>query len=78
MNAFGVFILPFIEQGNLQGLYHLEVWSADPLNQKVVDHPLKIFQCPSAPEQNRFYADWPFNTTSPPGRGACGDHPPAR
>ena len=73
-HGWAVFILPFIEEENLGKLYHLELWSADQLNQKVVAHPLKIFQCPSAPEQNRFYYDWPFNTTTPPGKGACGDY----
>jgi prepilin-type N-terminal cleavage/methylation domain-containing protein/prepilin-type processing-associated H-X9-DG protein len=68
------FILEFIEEDNLEKEYKWELWSADPLNQKVVAHPLKIFQCPSAPEQNRFYYDWPFNTTSPQGKGACGDY----
>ena len=50
--------------------------SADPRNQDVVALQLKIFQCPSAPEQDRFYTAWPFDTTSPPGRGACGDYAP--
>ena len=70
------FILKYIEEGNLERKYHWDLWSADPQNQEVVSHHLKIFQCPSAPEQNRFYTDWPFNTTSPPGRGACGDYGP--
>src|SRR6516162_3136944 len=72
--GWATFILPFIEEENLEKQYHWELWSADPQNQGVVAHPLKIFQCPSAPEQNRFYYDWPFNTTSPPGKGACGDY----
>jgi len=75
-HGWAVFILPFIEEGNLDKLYHWEVWSADQLNQQVIAHHLKVFQCPSAPEQNRFYSDWPFNTTSPPGKGACGDYAP--
>ena len=75
-HGWAVFILPFIEQGNLEGKYHWELWSADPNNQDVVGHHVMIFQCPSAPEQNRFYTDWPFSGTSPPGRGACGDYGP--
>jgi prepilin-type N-terminal cleavage/methylation domain-containing protein/prepilin-type processing-associated H-X9-DG protein len=70
------FILPFIEEENLGKLYHWDLWSADPLNQPVMAHHLKIFQCPSAPEQERFYTAWPFDTTSPPGKGACGDYAP--
>jgi prepilin-type N-terminal cleavage/methylation domain-containing protein len=70
------FILPFIEEENLGKLYNWELWSADQLNQPVMAHHLKLFQCPSAPEQKRFYTAWPFDTTSPPGRGACGDYAP--
>ncbi len=70
------FILPFIEEENLYKLYHWDLWSADPLNQPVMAHHLKIFQCPSAPDQNRFYTAWPLDTTSPPGKGACGDYGP--
>jgi prepilin-type processing-associated H-X9-DG protein len=70
------FILPFIEEGNLGNLYHWELWSADPMNQPVVAHHLKIFQCPSVPEQDRFVTSWPFDSTNPPGKGACGDYGP--
>ena len=70
------FILRFIEEGNLGNLYRWDLWSADPRNQPVIAHPLKIFQCPSAPEQNRFVTSWPFDSTNPPGKGACGDYGP--
>jgi prepilin-type N-terminal cleavage/methylation domain-containing protein/prepilin-type processing-associated H-X9-DG protein len=70
------FILDFIEEGNLGNKYHFELWSADPRNQPVIAHHLKIFQCPSAPEQKRFYSGWPFDTTNPPGKAACGDYAP--
>jgi prepilin-type N-terminal cleavage/methylation domain-containing protein/prepilin-type processing-associated H-X9-DG protein len=68
------FILPYIEQEALAKAYHWDLWSADPRNQDVVAHPLTIFQCPSAPEQNRFVTSAPFDTTNPPGKGACGDY----
>jgi len=73
-HGWAVFILPFLEQENLEKQYHLDLWSADPLNQPVISQQLKAFQCPSAPEQNRYYTDWPFNTTTPTGKGACGDY----
>ena len=40
----------------------------------VVAHPLKNFWCPSAPEQDRYYAALPFAAYS--GKGACGDYAP--
>ena len=70
------FILPFIEEENLGKLYRFDLWSADPLNQPVMARPLKIFQCPSAPDQLRYVTSWPFDSTNPPGKGACGDYGP--
>ena len=67
------FILGFIDEKNLADQYHWDLWSADPRNQEVVAHHLKIFQCPSAPEQNRFMTVGVFFNN---GKGACGDYAP--
>jgi prepilin-type processing-associated H-X9-DG protein len=67
------FILPYIEQQQLFNQYRWTLWSADPLNQPVVAHQLPIFQCPSAPEQDRFMTFGVFQNN---GKGACGDYAP--
>ena len=68
------YILPFIELQQLLNLYDWDVDLYDPLNQPVATTPLKLFQCPSAPEQDRFMT---FAVYSWGGRGACGDYAPA-
>jgi prepilin-type N-terminal cleavage/methylation domain-containing protein/prepilin-type processing-associated H-X9-DG protein len=67
------FILPCIEQQQLATLYRWDLESAGPLNQPVLTTRLKIFQCPSAPEQDRFMT---FGAFSYGGRAACGDYAP--
>jgi prepilin-type N-terminal cleavage/methylation domain-containing protein/prepilin-type processing-associated H-X9-DG protein len=68
------FILPYIEEQPLQSAYHWDKKLADPSNQNVVAHPLRIFQCPSAPEQDRYYYGGPFVAYG--GKAACGDYAP--
>jgi prepilin-type N-terminal cleavage/methylation domain-containing protein/prepilin-type processing-associated H-X9-DG protein len=67
------FILPYIEEQQLYNLYRWDLWSADPLNQPVVAEQLKIFQCPSAAEQDRYMTFGVFQNN---GKGACGDYAP--
>jgi prepilin-type N-terminal cleavage/methylation domain-containing protein/prepilin-type processing-associated H-X9-DG protein len=66
------FVLPYVEQ---QQLYHLYRWEF-PLysveNQPVVSRQLKIFQCPSTPEQDRYITFGPFQFFGT--KGACGDY----
>jgi prepilin-type N-terminal cleavage/methylation domain-containing protein/prepilin-type processing-associated H-X9-DG protein len=66
------FVLPYIE---LQQLYNLYRWDY-PLyaveNQPVVSRQLKIFQCPSTPEQDRYMTFGPFHVFGT--KGACGDY----
>jgi len=51
------FLLPFLEQQNLQNLYNpAQNWSA-PANRPAVQLPLQIFICPSTPNQDRFDYD---------------------
>jgi len=66
------FILPYIEQQALRDLYHLEVPLYDPLNQDVMKRHLKVFQCPSTPERNRYTAVGPFKVYGT--TAACGDY----
>jgi prepilin-type N-terminal cleavage/methylation domain-containing protein/prepilin-type processing-associated H-X9-DG protein len=71
--GWAIYILPYIEEQQLYKLYHPDLWSADPRNQAVVAYQLPIFQCPSAPEQNRYMTFGAFQNN---GKGACGDYAP--
>ena len=66
------FLLPYIEQQALRDLYHWEVPLYHPLNQAVMTQHLRVFQCPSTPERNRYTAVGPFQVHGT--RGACGDY----
>jgi prepilin-type N-terminal cleavage/methylation domain-containing protein/prepilin-type processing-associated H-X9-DG protein len=68
-HGMGVFLLPYIEQQPLYNQYRWDLNAADPGNQGVAAHPLRVFQCPSAPEQDR---TMPITG----GKGACGDYAP--
>ena len=73
-HGWAVFLLPFIEEQALANAYHWDRKLVDPLNQEVVAHPLKIFQCPLAAEQDRYYDGGPFALYG--SKGACGDYAP--
>ena len=50
-------LLPYIEQGNLGRSYDVtQNWDA-PANLPLTSTPIKIFQCPSAPQPNRLDGD---------------------
>src|SRR5262249_49784746 len=66
------FLLPYIEQQQLYNLYRWDVPSYDPGNQPVVSRQLKIYQCPSVPEQDRYMTFGPFGLFGT--KGACGDY----
>ena len=67
------FVLPFIEQQPLYDRYRWGVPLYHPENQPVMTEHLKVFQCPSTPEQGRFSAgDGPFVLFGT--KGACGDY----
>jgi prepilin-type processing-associated H-X9-DG protein len=72
-HGWGAFLLPYIEQDNLFKLYDFNAWSASLENQPVMSQPLKIFQCPSTPEQDRFME---FGVFTGGKKGACGDYAP--
>jgi prepilin-type processing-associated H-X9-DG protein len=71
-HGWGTFILPYVEQEPLFHLYRLDKTHSAPENQPVAATPLRIFQCPSVAEPNRFMTlgTWATNGT----RGACTDY----
>jgi prepilin-type N-terminal cleavage/methylation domain-containing protein len=71
-HGWGTFVLPFIEQQSLARLYQWDKGHSAPENQPVAVTQLKIFQCPSAAERDRFmtFGTWLTNGT----RGACTDY----
>jgi prepilin-type N-terminal cleavage/methylation domain-containing protein/prepilin-type processing-associated H-X9-DG protein len=54
-HAWGVYLLPHVEQDNLFKQYNLNVIFVAGNNAAVVQTPLKVFQCPSTSEQDRVY-----------------------
>jgi prepilin-type N-terminal cleavage/methylation domain-containing protein/prepilin-type processing-associated H-X9-DG protein len=66
------FLLPYIEQQPLGNLYRWDVPVYDPANKPVVSNHLQVFQCPSAPEPDRFMTFGPFAYFGT--MGACGDY----
>ncbi len=71
-NNWAPFILPFVEQQNLNAGYNLSIdWWIEP-NRTLVATQLSVVQCPSNPEPNRIQ-DKP-ETTPPNKTGACGDY----
>jgi prepilin-type N-terminal cleavage/methylation domain-containing protein/prepilin-type processing-associated H-X9-DG protein len=66
------FLLPYVEQQPLSELYRWDVPQYAPENGPVIATQLKVFRCPSTPEQDRYYTKGPFayfGTTA-----ACGDY----
>jgi prepilin-type N-terminal cleavage/methylation domain-containing protein/prepilin-type processing-associated H-X9-DG protein len=72
-HGWGPFVLPYIEQRALAAAYRWDLGNADPANQPVVIHPLKVFQCPSA-QSDRYFYGGPFALYG--GKAACGDYGP--
>ncbi|HMF15330.1 MAG TPA: DUF1559 domain-containing protein [Gemmataceae bacterium] len=77
-HGLGTYLLPYLEQPALAGQYRWDDSWFDPPNQPVVNMPLNIWQCPSAPA-NRIQ-DGSLPTVTPPagvsfkGTAACGDY----
>ncbi len=66
------FLLPYIEQQTLSNLYRWDLPQYAPENQPVEASQLSIFQCPSAPEQDRYFTMGPYAYFGT--KGACGDY----
>src|SRR5262245_50633973 len=66
------FLLPYIEQQPLYDLYRWEFPLYAPENQAVASRHLRIFQCPSTPEQDRYMTFEVFQYFGT--KGACGDY----
>jgi prepilin-type N-terminal cleavage/methylation domain-containing protein/prepilin-type processing-associated H-X9-DG protein len=66
------FVLPYIEQQPLYNLYRWDFPVYAPENQPVVATHLRLFQCPQAPEQDRYMTFGPFAYFGT--KGACGDY----
>jgi prepilin-type N-terminal cleavage/methylation domain-containing protein/prepilin-type processing-associated H-X9-DG protein len=60
--AWGVFILPYLEQGNLYAKYDTNQPFTTSGNQAVISTPLTVMQCPATPTSPRLYS-----TTLPAG-----------
>ncbi len=71
-HGWAAFLLPYLEQQTLSNLYSWKVPVYHPDNQPVVAHHLKVFQCPSTPEQDRYMTFGPFAFFKT--QGACGDY----
>jgi prepilin-type processing-associated H-X9-DG protein len=71
-HGWGLYILPFIEQQPLFDLFRKDVAGYRPENAQVTSTHLKVFQCPTAPEQNRYMTFGPFQLFGT--RAACGDY----
>jgi prepilin-type N-terminal cleavage/methylation domain-containing protein/prepilin-type processing-associated H-X9-DG protein len=71
-HGWGAFILPGIEQQALSRLYRWEFPVYTVENQPVVARHLRVFQCPSTAEQNRYMTFGPFAAFGT--KGACGDY----
>lgn len=73
-HGWGPYVLPFVEQQALHDRYRWDVPLYHPLNEAVVATHLKVFQCPSTPEQDRVMTFGPYQLFGT--RGACGDYAP--
>jgi prepilin-type N-terminal cleavage/methylation domain-containing protein/prepilin-type processing-associated H-X9-DG protein len=66
------FILPYLEQEPLSNLYRWEFPQYAPENQPVEATLLRLFECPSTPEQDRYFTMGPFAYFGT--KAACGDY----
>ena len=76
--AWGVYLLPHLEQSALASRYRWDVSWGDPPNQPAVNTQLPVWQCPLA-RANRVHDGSLLTVTPPPvesfnGTAACGDY----
>jgi len=72
VHGWAAFILPFIEEDKLSNLYNWEFPLYVPENTSVVSRHLRVLQCPSTPEPDRYQEFGPFKQYKT--KGACGDY----
>jgi prepilin-type N-terminal cleavage/methylation domain-containing protein/prepilin-type processing-associated H-X9-DG protein len=53
-HSWSAFILPYLEQGNVYNIYHIDKNWDDPVNYQAIRTPMAVFNCPSTPVQPRF------------------------
>ncbi len=70
-NSWTTYVLPYIEQEALFRIYKPNLGWRDTANRTVIQTPLSIFQCPSAPMNPRTDTSWWGNASGNP---ACGDY----
>jgi prepilin-type N-terminal cleavage/methylation domain-containing protein/prepilin-type processing-associated H-X9-DG protein len=77
--GWAVYLLPYIEQGNLANLYNLNQPYVTPSNQAVLANTLSIMICPSTPRTSTLYTDSqtdPFNGQKFPFTISVADYAP--
>ncbi|MBO0696757.1 MAG: DUF1559 domain-containing protein [Zavarzinella sp.] len=68
VQAWGVYILPYLEQDNLYKQYNFDIMATVDPDSALVQTPLKVFQCPSSPSKGRIYTfPFPANPGGLPG-----------
>jgi len=72
MANWGLFLLPFLEQGNLANQYNYSLLYSDPANQPVRQTPLKVYSCPSDPNAGQLIEPSSFQID--PGVCAAGSY----
>jgi prepilin-type N-terminal cleavage/methylation domain-containing protein/prepilin-type processing-associated H-X9-DG protein len=55
-HAWGVYLLPYLEQGNLYSQYNFNALATNPSNAAVIQTKLQVFNCPSSPNDGRIYS----------------------
>ena len=58
-HGWAVWLLPYIEQGNLYNEYDLKLHFGHANNRKVIETQIKVFNCPSTPIQKRVHPSFP-------------------
>jgi prepilin-type N-terminal cleavage/methylation domain-containing protein/prepilin-type processing-associated H-X9-DG protein len=71
-HGYAPFLLPHIERQPLYNLYRFDLPQYAPENLPVIVTQLRIFQCPSAPDQDRYSTRGPFAYFGT--KAACGDY----
>ena len=73
-HSYAIFLLPFLEQGNVAALYNRNADWAAPANQQARETPLKVMVCPSAPGGTTRFNEKIVNSLAI--RAAAGDYAP--